>query len=111
MVYSKGKSTFVEKIIPGANAQADASIATRVMSPYKIIDSVVLIDYPHFDSTDFKHKLQFFFTRKLLGHTFMICNAMEVMDSDDTEKLFNLVQSHGGHFTILLNKADQVLNP
>jgi hypothetical protein len=96
-----GKSTFVERIIPGANAQADASIATRVMSPYKIIESVVLIDYPHFDSTDFKHKLQFFFTRKLLGHTFMICNAMEVMDSDDTEKLFNLVQSHGGHFTIL----------
>ena len=105
-----GKSTFVEKLIPGANAQADATIATTVMSPYKIIDSVVLIDYPHFDSTDFKHKLQFFFTCKLLGHTFLLTNAMEVMDSDDTEKLFNIVASHGGHFTILLNKADQILN-
>ena len=105
-----GKSTFIEKMIPGANAGASSSEATRIMSTHEISDSVVLIDYPHFDSNDYKHKLQFIFTQKLLDHTFMICEAKRAMDTEGNEQLFKAVQSHGDHFTILLNWADLIWN-
>ena len=105
-----GKSTFIEKMIPGANAGASSSVATRIMSAHEISDSVILIDYPHFDSNDYKHKLQFTFTQKLLDHTFMICEAKRVMDTVGSEQLFKTVQSHGDHFTILLNWADAIWN-
>ncbi len=104
-----GKSAFIEKMIPNADAKASATIGTTVMSPHSIIESVVVIDYPHFDSLDFNHKLQFIFSKQLLDHTFMVCIAMEIMDSDNTQELFNYVKSNGDdRLTIFLNKADEI---
>ena len=103
-----GKSTFIEKMIDGAKANSSDTDPTLVMSPYKLSDSIVLIDYPHFDSTKFNQKLQLIFTQKLLDHTFVLCQAIQVMEVNDTEKLFKLVQSQGENFTILLNKADSI---
>ena len=102
-----GKSTFVEKMVPGANTEADANIATTFVTPYQITDSVVMMDFPHFDCPEISFKLEFMFTRFLMDHVFFVCNAIERMHSDDTMKIFNLIKNGSGdHFTILLNKAD-----
>ena len=104
-----GKSTFIERIIPGANANASANIATTVTTPYKINDSVILIDYPHFDSIQLSHKLQFLFSRFILDNTFLICAAIERMDSDDTMRLLELIKTgQNKNYTILLNRADDL---
>jgi hypothetical protein len=52
-------------MIPGADANASSTIGTVQMAAYKITNKIFLIDYPHFDSTDFSHKLQFIFTRRI----------------------------------------------
>lgn len=104
---SCGKSTFIEKMI-GISANASAYKETSIMKPYKISDSIILIDYPHFDSNDIDYKFQFFFTQKLLDHTFMLCEAKKNMNNEGTKKLFTLIKSHNENFTIFLNSADLV---
>ena len=103
-----GKSTFIQKIT-GANANASPTISTRKMTPYKIKDSLILIDYPHYDSTDISHKLQLDFSKYLLDHIFMVCTAIERMDSVETMELFNLIKNcSGDNVTVILNKTDQI---
>jgi len=104
---SCGKSTFIEKMID-KSANAGGSKETSIMKPYKISDSIMLIDYPHFDSTNIDYKFQFFFTQKLLDHTFMLCEAKKNMNDEGTKKLFPLINSQKENFTIFLNSADVV---
>ena len=106
-----GKSTFVQTILPNVKVpDADANIGTTKLTPYRLTDSVTLNDYPHFDSTDISHKIQFFFTRFLIDHIFFICDAKERMDSEATMDIFDLIKNGcGDHFTILLNRVDDCL--
>ena len=66
-----GKSTFIEQMLPGENAEASSSITTTEITPYKIVDSVIMLDFPHFESIEQDHKLQFIFTRFLLDYIFL----------------------------------------
>ena len=103
-----GKSTFIEQMLPGANANANSIINTAEMKPYKIADSVVMFDFPHFESNDVNHKLQFLFSRFLLDYVFFICDAKERADSSDTTNFLQLVRcSFDYRFTVLLNHSDQ----
>jgi hypothetical protein len=105
-----GKSTFLETIIPSANANASAIEATVEIKPFKITERVTLNDYPHFDSTDSSHKIQFMFTRKLMDHIFFVCDAKERMDSEGTIEIFEIIKnSCGDNFTIILNKCDEYI--
>ena len=106
-----GKSSFIQTILPNIKVpDADAKIGTTKLTPYRLTDSVTLNDYPHFDSTDISHKIQFFFTRFLIDHIFFICEAKERMDSEATMDIFDLIKDGcGDHFTILLNRIDDCL--
>jgi len=105
-----GKSTFLETIIPGADANASAIEGTVEIKPFKITDLVILNDYPHFDSLESSHKIQFMFTRKLLDHIFFVCDAKERMDADGTKEIFELIKNAcGDNFTILLNRSDDLI--
>ena len=84
---SCGKSTFIEKI-GDTKAEASSFKTTTKVTPHKLFNSVILMDYPHFNSPDLNHKLQFYLTHKLLDHTFIICLAEEMMNSGEIEQLF-----------------------
>ena len=89
---------------------ADANIGTTKITPYRITDLLTLNDYPHFDSTHVSHKIQFMFTRFLIDHIFLLCDAKERMDSEGTMEIFDIIKDGcGDHFTILLNKIDDSL--
>jgi GTP-binding protein EngB required for normal cell division len=105
-----GKSTFLETIIPSANANASAIEGTVEIKPFKITERVTLNDYPHFDSTDSSHKIQFMFTCKLIDHIFFVCDAKERLDADGTIEIFDIIKnSCGDNFTIILNKCDEYI--
>ena len=106
-----GKSTFVQTVLPDAKVKdADANIGTIELTPYIITDLVTLNDYPHFDSTNLSHKIQFMFTRFLLDHIFFVCDSKERMESEGTMDIFDLIKNGcGDHFTILLNRIDDSL--
>ena len=102
-----GKSTFIETFLPGVNAHADVKVATTEITPYQIVESVVIFDFPHFESTEYGHKLQFVFSRFILDYLFFICDAKERTDSNDTTNFLNLIKSScGSRFCVLLNQAD-----
>ena len=106
-----GKSTFVQTVLPDAKVKdADANIGTTKLTPYIITDLVTLNDYPHFDSTDLSHKIQFMFTRFLIDHIFFVCDSKERMESEGTMDVFDLIKNGcGDNFTILLNRIDDSL--
>ena len=109
-----GKSTFLEKLLPGESANATSREPTTEMKPYKIIESentwFTMLDYPHFSSKDINHKLQFLFSRLLLDYVFFVCRAEDRTDTDDIGNFLDLVNfSFNRRFIILLNKADSLL--
>jgi hypothetical protein len=68
-----GKSTFVE-LISTRNANSSIEDATKLATAYSIpdCDKVVIFDYPHSDSKCLAEKLEFYFTRLLLDHIYLI---------------------------------------
>ena len=104
-----GKSTFTAKLTD-QDTNASSTVPTTKMKSYKLTKSIFLLDYPHYDSLDVKHKLQFAFSRFLLDHAFMLCNSMEKVDSDNTFQLFKQINcAVGNNFTIFMNRADDLL--
>lgn len=96
-------------MIVGADADASANKATVWAKPHKLEDGVILIDYPHFDSTKLANKLQFLFSRFILDHVFLVCAAMERMDSDDTMQLLDLIKAgFNSNYTVILNRCDDL---
>jgi hypothetical protein len=103
-----GKSSFIDKFIPGANVKGNSNEATTKISIHNITESVVLIDYPHYEALDFTYKSQLILSNKLLDHRFLICNAVST-EKNDIKELFNLVKSKEySRLTILLNKVDKM---
>ena len=103
-----GKSTFIEKIADKKARASTLETKTKV-TPHKLFNSVLLMDYPPFDTRDLSDKLQFYLTHKLLDHTFIIYNAIERMGTHTAQQLFELVSSYGkNNYTILLNMSDLV---
>ena len=103
-----GKSTFIEQMLPGSDSAASSRINTTEIKPHKIFDSVTLFDFPHFESNDINHKLQFLFSRFLFDYSFCILAANVQTDSSDSTNLLEIVNMSFDHrFTVLLNHADQ----
>ncbi len=108
---NSGKSTLLEKLLPGEIANATARETTTEIKPYKIIDIentwFTMLDYPHFSSTDINHKLQFLFSRFLLDYVFFVCRAQDRTNTDDIENFLELADfSFNRRFIIFLNQAD-----
>jgi GTP-binding protein EngB required for normal cell division len=104
-----GKSTFLEKLLPGENANATSREPTTEIKPFEIVDGVTILDYPHFDSTDINHQLQFLFSRFLLDYVFFVCRADDRTDLKDVNMFLELSNvSFKNRFIVLLNKADSV---
>ena len=106
---NSGKSTFLQQIL-GVNANATPTEPTSEVKPFKIVDMLIILHYPHFESenknTRFDHKLQFLFSRFLLDYTFLICDAI-TLDGSDTNNFLKLVRSTCDYrFTVLINKVD-----
>jgi GTP-binding protein EngB required for normal cell division len=104
-----GKSTFLEKLLPGENANATSREPTTEIKPFEIVDGVTILDYPHFNSTDINHQLQFLFSRFLLDYVFFVCRADDRTDLKDVNMFLELCNvSFNNRFIVLLNKADSV---
>ena len=104
-----GKSTFLEKLLPGEFANATARVPTTEIKPFEIVDGVTILDYPHFESTDINHKLQFLFSRFLLDYVFFVCSARDRTDLTSIDNFLNLANfSFNNRFNVLLNPADTV---
>ncbi len=70
---------------------------------------MTILDYPHFDSTDINHQLQFVFSRFLLDYVFFVCRADDRTDLTDVNMFLELCNvSFNNRFIVLLNKADSV---
>ncbi|CAF0742591.1 unnamed protein product [Brachionus calyciflorus] len=111
-----GKSKFVE-LITNQNTDSDTMNTTTKSKAYSMINEnneliykeAVIIDYPHANSNSLDEKLEFYFTRFLLDHVYLIFEAEDNgADSNQTE-LINLVKTNNfSGFTILFNKSDRL---
>jgi hypothetical protein len=104
-----GKSSFVE--LMGCPANASAIKATEFISPFKICDNIILFDYPHFNSQDVSHKIQFYFTRTILDYVFVIDKVIDNAETEDTHVLYNILKNNNNkRFSLIFNRLDDVLS-
>jgi len=104
-----GKSTFVE-LITNCQANANAIKATEFISPYKLCEHLILFDYPHFNSQDVSHKIQFYFTRSILDYVFMLDKVMDSAETEDTHAIYDiLTKRNNRRFSLVFNRLDDVL--
>jgi GTP-binding protein EngB required for normal cell division len=104
-----GKSTFLEKLLPGESANATSRVPTTEIKPFEIVEGVTILDYPHFESTDINHRLQFLFSRFLLDYVFFVCRADDRTDLANVNNFLELsIISFKNRLIVLLNKADSV---
>jgi hypothetical protein len=104
-----GKSTFVE-LITNCQANANAIKATEFISPYKLCESLILFDYPHFNSQDVSHKIQFYFTRSILDYVFMLDKVMDSAETEDTHAIYDILTKRSNRrFSLIFNRLDDVL--
>jgi hypothetical protein len=112
-----GKSRFVE-LITNQNADSHVGKTTKFSKAYSILnenstllkayDEFVIIDYPHTNSNDLSEKIEFYFTRQLLDHIYLILNSEDAGSTDNENKLFSLVKNNNfNRFNILYNKSDR----
>jgi hypothetical protein len=71
--------------------------------------NVVMLDYSHFNSTDVNDKLQFYFSRLLLDHVFVIFWARDSGETEDSINLLQIIKRNGfDRYTIMFNGADDI---
>jgi len=95
-----GKSTFV-KLISNQNVQTSSDIATTCATSYSICENnetiryynTIIIDYPHSNNSNFFHKLEFYFTRLLLSHIYLIFPAKNNGETEHEKDLYKLITS------------------
>ncbi|KAL9646849.1 hypothetical protein ABK040_013709 [Willaertia magna] len=105
-----GKSTFTEKFLH-VNANASCDIATTEIQVYpltKSSDTFALLDYPHWESQDHLHKVQFITSRFLLDYVVVVYDALSKCDKEEIVEHFNIVKqsNHDNRVIVIMNKAD-----
>ena len=105
-----GKSTFVEMMTGRRVESRGVDQVTKWIAPFSMCSSVVMLDYPHFNSTDMNDKLQFYFSRLLLDHVFVVFWARDSGETDSIN-LLPIIKSDGfDRYTIIFNGADDIWN-
>ncbi len=113
-----GKSTFV-KLISNQNVRTSSDIATTCATSYSICENnetiryynTIIIDYPHSNNSNFFHKLEFYFTRLLLSHIYLIFPAKNNGETQHEKDLYKLITSDKFFgFTFLYNESDAFYN-
>ena len=116
-----GKSRFVE-LITNRKTNSDVAETTKFSKAYSILDEkktlikgydeFVIIDYPHANSNSLSEKIEFYFTRQLLDHIYLIFNSEDAATTDNENNLFSLVKNNNfSRFYILYNKSDRFFEP
>lgn len=103
-----GKSTFVEMITGRHVETRGVDQVTKWIAPFSMCSNVVMFDYPHFNSTDTNDKLQFYFSRLLLDHVFVIFWARDKGETDSINLLPIIKRNGFDRYTIIFNGADDI---
>jgi hypothetical protein len=112
-----GKSTFV-KLISNQDVPTSATNPTTYATPYSICENnqlqyanTIIIDYPHFNNSNLIHKLEFYFTRLLLSHIYLLFPAINQSRTDNEQNLYKLITSDKFFgLTFLYNQSDAFYN-
>lgn len=110
-----GKSTLIKKMY-GFNTNPSTDHRTEEMTPYPLLNDVMIIDFPHFTCPKETVKGVFIANNSLLDALIIIFNSEQQVYADDEKAviqfLSTLAESNGGTFKILfvLNKYEVILN-
>ncbi|EFC35450.1 predicted protein [Naegleria gruberi] len=109
-----GKSTFVEKFLH-RNANASSIIATTEIQAYPLTSNssnFAVWDFPHYESQDHLHKVQFITSRFLLDYIVVVYDALSKCDKEECKEHINVIKQSNDHrFIVLMNKADALYKP
>ena len=109
-----GKSTFTDFILKERRNLGSASIETNEMSAYRFDDQIdmLLVDYPHHNSTDEFYAIQFECSKYILDYAFVVCDTKLIGDTMIVD-LVNLLRALNGlglnRYCVIMNRFDELM--